>query len=438
MYDMNAFAGMRGSGSWTTDERPKSYREMMLYLYPNGMMPLTAILSMLGNEKTTDPEFNWWTKTLPNQRTALTEGDVHTVDTLNAKAQWDSDTAANNDFDAGETVYVKIATDATAQMKKYRVGHIVMLRDGSNYLHDVRGKVTAKGADYLTVKILKTYAGQSVTAGDNTYDTLLIIGNVNEEGADRPTAISYDPVKFNNYTQIFRTSLNITRTAMQTKLRTGDAYARMKKEALELHGMEREKAFIWGVPTEGTGTNGMPERTTGGIVNFIQANVPGNIVDFAVEEAGNTWIGAGEDWLDEKLELLFRYGRPEKLALCGSGALLGINKLAKAAGWTNFTPATIGYGIQVTRWTTPFGVINLKTAPLFSFEATDRNTMILLETQNLVTREIQPTIFKADKSVEESIGAGRDGKQEEFLTEDGLEFHHPDTFGILHNVGVDA
>ena len=64
--------------------------------------------------------------------------------------------------------------------------------------------------------------------------------------------------------------------------------------------------------------------------------------------------------------------------------------------------------------------------------------MILLETQNLVTREIQPTIFKADKSVEESIGAGRDGKQEEFLTEDGLEFHHPDTFGILHNVGVDA
>jgi hypothetical protein len=57
---MGAFLGMRGTGDWVTDQRPKSWREMLLYLYPNGDMPLTAILSKMGSEQVTDPEFNWW------------------------------------------------------------------------------------------------------------------------------------------------------------------------------------------------------------------------------------------------------------------------------------------------------------------------------------------------------------------------------------------
>jgi len=438
MTDLVAFPGVRGSGSWSTEERPTNYREMILYLYPNGMMPLTALLSMLASEPVNDPEFNWWTKTVPSQRTALgADGDVHTANTLDAKAQWDYDTAGNNDFGAGETVYVKLPTD---EYKKYKVGHIVMLRDASDYDRDCRCRVSKVDSTYLTCVVLQEYKGKSTetTALDNTYDTVLIIGNMHEENADRPTAITYDPVKYVNYTQIFRTALQISRTAMQTRLRTGDAYKRIKKEALELHGMEMEKNFIWGVPTEGTGSGGLPMRTTGGIVNFIKANVPANVLDFAVEEAGNTWLGAGEEWLDEKLEQIFRYGSPEKLALCGSGALLGIQKLAKAAGWTNLTPATASYGIKVTRWVTPFGELMLKTHPLFSFEATDRNTMLILDTKNLKERPLQTTIFKPDNSTTESIGAGRDGKAEEFLTETGLEFHHPDSHAILYNVGVNG
>jgi hypothetical protein len=54
---MAAFLGMRGTGDWATDERPKSWREAILMLYPNGDAPLTAILSKMGEEKVTDPEF---------------------------------------------------------------------------------------------------------------------------------------------------------------------------------------------------------------------------------------------------------------------------------------------------------------------------------------------------------------------------------------------
>ena len=57
-----AFLGMRGTGDWVTDQRPKSWREGILHEYPNGMAPLTAITSKMKNEKVDDPEFKSSTK----------------------------------------------------------------------------------------------------------------------------------------------------------------------------------------------------------------------------------------------------------------------------------------------------------------------------------------------------------------------------------------
>ena len=55
---MAGFLGMRGSGDFTVEgQRPKNWREMILYLYPNGSAPLTAILSKMGSEKVDDPVF---------------------------------------------------------------------------------------------------------------------------------------------------------------------------------------------------------------------------------------------------------------------------------------------------------------------------------------------------------------------------------------------
>lgn len=30
----NAFLNMRGTGDWATDQRPKAWRELILFLYP--------------------------------------------------------------------------------------------------------------------------------------------------------------------------------------------------------------------------------------------------------------------------------------------------------------------------------------------------------------------------------------------------------------------
>lgn len=52
--------GLRGTGSWGTDERPKAYRDSLLYLFPNGDTPLTALTSKLRQEAVDDPEFKWF------------------------------------------------------------------------------------------------------------------------------------------------------------------------------------------------------------------------------------------------------------------------------------------------------------------------------------------------------------------------------------------
>ena len=432
---MGAFAGMRGTGSWADSQRPKNWREGILYLYPNGMAPLTAILSMLKNESVDDPEYYWWTKDLSTQRATIT--GIYT-DVLSS--------AYTSGGDADAVLYVKMSAADVAQ---FRAGHQILLRCSTDFTMDVNAKVTAATANgassYLTIKLLEDDDNSSYSTDLSDADVAMIIGNINEEGAAMPGAVSYDPTKLYNYTQIFRTPLVITRTARKTKLRTGDAYKELKREALELHSIEMERAFIWGIRTENTGTGGYPERTTEGIVSTLRRLNSGNVTDFSLNATydGKAWLddGGGNDYLENNLELLFRYGSTEKIALCGSGALLGINKLAQAGAHMTLTPMSTSYGIQITQWITPFGTLNLKTHPLMSAEATTRNSMLIIDPKNLRYRYIDDTQFYAEgdaKKAGPGVNSGRvDATTEEFLTEAGLELHHPYTHMFLNGIGLD-
>lgn len=157
---------------------------------------------------------------------------------------------------------------------------------------------------------------------------------------------------------------------------------------------------------------------------------------------GKAWLddGGGEDWLDAMLMNVFLYGRESKMAFCGNGALLGINKLAKAGAHIQITPTTIGYGIKVSEWITPYGTIYLKTHPLFNYETTLRYSMLIFEPENLAYRFIDDTTFYGEggKTAAEGTNAGRkDGTDEEFLTEAGMEYHHPYTAAFLNGIGQD-
>lgn len=433
------FFGMRGTADWSDSAfRPKDWRETVLYLYPNGDAPLTALTSQMKSERASDPEYYWFTKGLPTQGGAVT--GVYT-DALS--------TAYTTGGAAGASLYLKMAA-ATAN--HFRAGHVVLMRDASDPTVDVVGKVTAAptingASSYIIVKLLE--ADDNSVAGDlSDCDTVLIIGNVNEEGAGMPRAISYDPVKYYNKTQIFRTPLEITRTARRTKLRTYDQYKEAKREALELHSIEMEKAFLWGIMTENTGTGGKPERTTKGLINWIrEASADGaTVADYALDDAygveagtnGKTWLQGGEAWLDNICEHIFRHGSDERMAFVGSGVILAINNLIKNNSSSRFelNTKTGAYGIKVTEWVTPFGVLYLKRHPLFSYDATTRNTAVIFDPKDLAFKYIDDTSFYGQDEKKVSTSGDRiDGTKEEYLTEAGLEFHHPAKCAYLTGFG---
>jgi hypothetical protein len=427
------FLGMRGNGDWVTDQRPKSWREQILKLYPNGMAPLTAILSMMSSSSVDDPEFNWWTQSMGS-----VDGAVSGVYTDSACI-----TAYTSGGVAGSVLYATVLSTIGVRI---RIGHQILLRDASDYTVDVVAKVigVTRGTTttVLTIKLLE--ADDNSSSHDlSDCDTFKIIGNINPEGGEMPDAIALNPTKVYNYTQIFRTALSITRTARKTKLRTGDQYQKAKAEALEMHSWEMELAYIFGIKTEGIGDNGKPERTTQGLMSFIREHATANCVDYTLDTdyAGESWINKGEDWLEDTLEQIFRYGAQDKLCLCGSGFILGLNKLAKIGGNINIAPGQTTYGMKIMDWMTPFGTIQLKTHPLFSFDATTRNMGLLIEPSEITYRYIDDTNFYGEansKTHPEGYGQKRiDGTNEEFLTEAGLEFGLPEKCGILNGVGVD-
>jgi len=175
-----------------------------------------------------------------------------------------------------------------------------------------------------------------------------------------------------------------------------------------------------------------------GLVPVIKTYAAANCDDFTLNTSysGQTWLQGGEEWLDGMLEQMFRFGRGEKLVFAGSGALLGINRLAKSSGQITISPQTASYGLKVAEWLTPFGTIYVKTHPLFSYEVTNRNSMVIFEPENLIYKYIDDTGFYAEGEKQNTGYTRRDGTDEEYLTECSLEYHHPIAWGYLNGVGL--
>ena len=119
-----SFLGMRGNGDWVADQRPLNYRQALLKLYPNGDMPLTAMLSMMASEKVDDPQFHWWTRTFN-----AVGGAVSAVYT-----KPDGSAAYVTGGKAGDVLHLLITTVLGNQIRE---GHQLLLRDASDYTVDV-------------------------------------------------------------------------------------------------------------------------------------------------------------------------------------------------------------------------------------------------------------------------------------------------------------
>lgn len=391
-----AILGIRGTGSFVTDERPKNWREMILRLYPNGAATLTALLALLESESTDDPEYNWWEKGMPTREVAV-NGVQTACDTVIEITDADGTTVLTTFF--------------------FKKGDVLVNQTTKEHV-----RVTADQSSAVSVTVSRAF-GETVAAAMADNQLLRLIGNAIEEGATCPSAINFDPTKKFNYTQIFRSPLEITRTAKKTRLRSEDAYRKAKADALEKESLDIEESFMWGERAEITGPGGQPLRATRGVVRFIEVDAAGN---------DNT-ASAGtlnETELLSYLEVYFRFGSVEKLTLAGSTALNVLTQIAKGGTTVNSDNGTeIVYGIRLKRYITAFGDLLVKQHPLFNLYTNWRQTMVVLDLKNLRYRYIDDLAFLKDRQ-----DPCADSKKDEFLAECGLELHHAQTFGIIRGI----
>jgi hypothetical protein len=373
--------GLLGTGTFSTDERPKDYRTAILYRWPNGSAPLTALLSKLPAERVDDPEFKWFEQVTPEQKVFVNNGAGYLT----------TDLTFTIDDGAG--------ADPGVQFVK---NHIILnLRTGELY------RVTADQVVGTSITVARA-AGETAAAALNDNDNLIVVGTANPEGADTPTAVRRALTVPFNYTQIFRSSLHMTRTAMKTRLRTKSQYLRSKREALEFHSIEMEKAFIFGERNESVDSStGQIRRLTRGIKTFITTNT-------------NDFAGSvSETDFDAQMEAAFRFGSTDKLALCGSTTINVLHQLAKNKSQIQVVPGTEVYGMSLIQYITPFGRLFLKMHPLFNQISNWRGDMLIVDLANVHERFIDKTTFLTHRQ-----GKGEDGRKDEFLTESGLEVSH--------------
>jgi len=399
-----AVAGLRGTGDWATDERPKNFREMILWRNPNGMAPLTALLSKMKHESTNDPEFAWYEEELNALRLTVnyTTG-YSTTDTAIA--------VTSNVTDATDVVAGDLFLVEKALTTAYNNEIIVAAANGAS------GSVT----------FTRAYGG--TTAAPIANGTALTkIGNCFAEGTGAPSSSMRNPTKMYNLCQIFKTTYDITNTAKGTKTRTGDPIKNDKKRKMFDHSTMMEMAFLFGKRYETTGSNGKPLRLTGGLLWFLSQYASSMITAFTTTPTETTFTDA--------VYKVFDYDSgagDERIVFAGNGALNSLNKLAATQTRTrvNFDGIVDVYGMKLQRWVLPQGTIYVKSHPLFNTHGRFTNDMVIIDPSSLKYRTFRDTHFKDNIQSNDA-----DETKGQWLSEVGLEVEHAKTMGWISNFVV--
>lgn len=392
---MPAIAGLRGTGDWGSDERPKNFRETILFRDPNGMSPLTALLARTKSESTDDPEFAWWEEQLQLIRVVSDATGASATSTALGL------TAGGLDLVPGDLLLIEKA-------------------DAATYDNEIVEVSTVTSDTAIVIK-----RAQCGTSGANTGASAYLtkIGNRFAEGTTSPTASTRNPTKLLNYCQIFKTAYEMTNTANKTNLRTGDGLKNDKKRKMFDHAVAMELAFMFGKKNETTGANGKPMRTTGGLREFVTTNR----TVFATTPTVNTFLDA--------IYPVFDYAGSgagnERIILAGNGALNTLNKMI--AGNSNVDIKYDGviktYGMSLQSFVTPQGIFYLKTHPLMNTHGRYTNSMFVINAAGLKYRHLR------DTKPQDNIQANdADTQKGQWLSEVGLELQHERTFAYLGNV----
>ena len=342
---MSGVAGLRGTGDWGTDERPKDFRESILFFSPNGNAPIFALTSKASKKTVTDPEFAWW-----------------------AEGQNLVRLQVNGALVSGDTTITVDSADPISTAMSRLYGTATHLKDGDLLL--VEPSADNATFDHELIMVTDVLSDTQFTATRGVGGTsaasigndafLLLIGSAYAEGTAAPDAVSRNPIKFSNYIQIFKDAYELTGTADATKTRTGSAWSNDKKRKMFDHAKAIELSLLFGRKNESTGANGKPLRYLGGLREQIPS---ANVTVFSSAVTAASFANALVPAYDFDIG-----GGDTRIGFAGNTALIELSKVFAAE-----SKVAINTGIPIKMWgmnfqefILPNGRLLLKSHPLMS------------------------------------------------------------------------
>lgn len=322
-----------------------------------------------------------------------------------SKIEWLED-----DFNSVNSVSTASATTtattiAVANGALFRPGDIVNVpATGENVF------VSSVTGDNLTV--VRDYDADGGVTGVIVPDAtpLLIIGNAMAENSTTRERLSTVEVAKYNYTQIFRTPIELSNTAKESDMYGGSDRAYQRVKALQEHKRDIANSMYFGQKRYDTNAK---RRTMGGLLEFIKQG------DNAVAYSSGGTTFTHKNFLENTVKDAFAHGSDQKLMICGGTTIAGIDAWAldKAQG----VMTSKIFGVTIKKIVTSFGILNVLYDPALAGAIYGGYGMILdmdcIQYSHLKNR---------DTKLNTNIQANdQDGVMDEYITECSLVVKNP-------------
>lgn len=331
--------GILTSANMTQDLAAKSFAAMITRLMPNGQAPLFGLTSMLTSETALQTEHGFFTKTM-----------IFPQLTVSAAGQT-----------AADTVFTVTSTQNTIPNMIMQVATTQENVLINNILSNTQVQVQ-RGVGSTP----PTAIGASV----NMYQ----VGTAFEEASLRPNAVSINPVRVTNLTQIFRNTWAISGSARATKVIAGDTnIAENRMDCAAFHSVDIEKGLFFGQKSSST-RNGQPFRTMDGIIAIISnlAYYPPSYQATNVTAAGGA---TNYTQFEAAFDPCFNQATDpkvanERLMFVGGIAKRVINNIGRLNGTYYMVDGQTSWGLQFATIKIARGTFRLIEHPLFNSNGT--------------------------------------------------------------------
>jgi hypothetical protein len=241
------------------------------------------------------------------------------------------------------------------------------------------------------------------------------------QGGVAPAEKYNTPSAVYNYTQIFKTPFSVTNTLEAMKLYGGSELAILhNKKGIE-HAQSIEYAMLFGERKLDT-SGAQPLTTTAGVLKFLAGTTNVDTVSRATANTAALQQAALNSWCEK----LFVYGSGEKTWFCAPSIISWVNAIAQDKVEFIQADKDKTLGLNIIRYQSPFGVLNMVQHPLLVNGYTDYS--FALDLDNIAYRPLAGRDTKLNTNIQNN---DEDGRRDMYITEAGLELKLPTTHGMF-------